>query len=505
MTFSDCLADPQFREMLDRVAAATPGVSAALTDLDGRILLAAGAPALRREALAPLIALTTSRRDPAGPVIAKTIRARRLTLRPLSLRQGPGAEIAGFLACGQPAARAVARDGLEVLAQAALQHLLDQRARVESLATEVARSYEEVTLFHRFFRELGGEARDLDRLCAFIGREVEALLPVRYLSVMLVDDVTNDLYTRLAWDRGRAVAASPRVKVSMVSHLFTRGAPTHVRDLRGYLLAPAPARVSLVPQDVTEALFVPLVVKTRVIGLLTVALKDRPFSTADFGLLEAVATGAAVGIENTQLMIEMHDLFVNTVTSFVQAIGSKDDYTAGHSTRVARHVQIVAEEMGLPAHFTEQAVLAALLHDVGKIGTPDAILGKPATLTSAEWVTMKQHPDHGHTILKRVPQLAEIAEWVRHEHERYDGHGYPDGLAREAIPIASRIIAVADAFDAMTTDRIYRKGMPAATAIERLRQGMGSHFDPDAVEAFIAAYTNGRIQTAQASVKESAT
>ena len=132
--------------------------------------------------------------------------------------------------------------------------------------------------------------------------------------------------------------------------------------------------------------------------------------------------------------------------------------------------------------------------DIGKLGTPDAILGKPGALSEAEWTTMKQHPHHGHAILCRVPQLAEIAEWVKHEHEWYNGRGYPDGLVGEAIPLASRIIAVADAFDAMTTDRAYRKGMPAPRAIENLRQGAGSQFDPEVLRAFLSAYEQGRIQ-----------
>ena len=483
MTLFDLIPEAQLRQMLERAGHAVSGLSLALLDVEGRILTTVGTPPVTRRALEPL--LTRFRTAPdtqAGERVTRTVKTRRLTLSPLRVPTGP----LGFLICSQPVSRTAA--GVPAMIQAYLQDLLDAGRRVESLAAEVARSYEEVTLFHRFFRQLGEEHRNLNRLCAFIEHEVEALLPVRYLSIMLVDEKTGELYTQTARDRGRALIASPRLTLGAIGHVLTLGTPTHVHNLRGHPLA------VLVPPDITEALFVPLVVKTRAVGLLTVALSTREFSTVDLGLLEAVATGAAVGIENTQLLIEMHDLFINTVTSFVQAISSKDDYTAGHSTRVSRHVEIIAHEMDLPPRFIEQAVLAALLHDIGKLGTPDAILGKPTALSEAEWDTMKQHPRLGHAILQRVPQLAEIADWVKHEHEWYNGRGYPDRIAGETIPLASRIIAVADAFDAMTTDRVYRKGMPASRAVENLRQGAGLQFDPEVLRAFLLAYEQGRIQ-----------
>jgi HD-GYP domain-containing protein (c-di-GMP phosphodiesterase class II) len=171
-------------------------------------------------------------------------------------------------------------------------------------------------------------------------------------------------------------------------------------------------------------------------------------------------------------------------------VDKRDRYTRRHSEDVTEYSLMIAEELGLSEDTTRTLRLAGLLHDLGKIGIPDAILRKPGRLTDEEHEVMKQHPVLGWLIVSAIPNLSETLPAIRHHHERYDGRGYPDGLAGEEIPLLGRLMAVADAFSAMTTDRPYRKGMPYADAVSELRRGRGTQWDPEYVDAFLRALGN---------------
>ena len=171
--------------------------------------------------------------------------------------------------------------------------------------------------------------------------------------------------------------------------------------------------------------------------------------------------------------------------SLVTAVDNKDSYTRRHSEEVTEHALALAAGLGLSEASQRVVRVAALLHDVGKIGIPDRILRKPGHLSEAEYETVKGHPLLGETIIAAIPDLAEIRAAVVSHHERYDGTGYPHGLAREEIPLLGRILAVADAYSAMTTDRPYRKALTRGEALDELRAGSGTQFDPEIVQAFI--------------------
>ena len=173
-------------------------------------------------------------------------------------------------------------------------------------------------------------------------------------------------------------------------------------------------------------------------------------------------------------------------TALVTTLDARDRYTAGHSAAVAIYSRDIAERIGLPRHEQRIAHLCGLVHDVGKVGLPPGLLEKPGALTLEERRQMENHCEIGERILSKVEDYAEIARIVRHHHERVDGLGYPDGLASEEIPIVSRIIAVADAYNAMTSDRPYRDAMPARVARLRLAQAVESQFDTRVVAAFEA-------------------
>lgn len=180
---------------------------------------------------------------------------------------------------------------------------------------------------------------------------------------------------------------------------------------------------------------------------------------------------------------ETRDLFFGTVSALSQAIDAKDGFTRGHADRVSRIASAIARELGLSESAIEQIELAGLLHDIGKIGVEDRILMKPVRLETDEQELMRRHPIYGASILEPSAALRPLVPLVLHHHENFDGSGYPEGLKGEQIPLGSRIIIVADAYEAMTSDRIYRKAIGHTRAMEQLNKYKGTQFDPSAVRA----------------------
>jgi putative two-component system response regulator len=179
--------------------------------------------------------------------------------------------------------------------------------------------------------------------------------------------------------------------------------------------------------------------------------------------------------------------FLNTMTSLAYALEAKDKYTAGHSQRVAQMSEAIARELALPWEDIEKVKLASQLHDIGKIGVRESVLNKPGRLTDDEFEDTQCHPQIGEHILAPVVDDVEILDAVRHHHERYDGTGYPDGIAEGKIPMGARILAVADTFDAMTSDRPYRKAMSIELAANEIKRNAGKQFDSEVVDAFLRA------------------
>jgi HD-GYP domain-containing protein (c-di-GMP phosphodiesterase class II) len=214
-------------------------------------------------------------------------------------------------------------------------------------------------------------------------------------------------------------------------------------------------------------------------------LQDR-FTTNDLHLADALAASVSAGIESAQLLRKQRDLFLNSITILAQAVELRDRYTGGHIARVTTYAGLLAEQLEVPREGLELIRIGAPLHDIGKIGIDDAILRKPDRLSSEEFALMRQHTVKGDEILATIPDLAPVRPIVRSHHERWDGRGYPDGLAGEAIPLLARIVSVADAFDAMTSDRPYRPGMSPSSAFAEVSREGGSQFDPQCSAAFLA-------------------
>ncbi len=193
------------------------------------------------------------------------------------------------------------------------------------------------------------------------------------------------------------------------------------------------------------------------------------------------------------LSAKLHGLFAASMACLVQVLEAKDPYTQGHSVRVARLATVMGEYRWGVSPQTADLELAGKLHDIGKVAIHENVLNKPGPLSADEYAHVKTHPVEGEKIIAEIPRLQSVAQVVRHHHERFDGGGYPDGLAREDIPLASRIIAVADSYDAMTSSRPYRPAMPSETAAYRIQAGAGTQFDPDLVDLFLDLFRSGTL------------
>lgn len=211
------------------------------------------------------------------------------------------------------------------------------------------------------------------------------------------------------------------------------------------------------------------------------------YGTVEAGLVSSAASILATHARNVELFEQKGRLFLDAIRSLVFAVDAKDPYTSGHSERVALFARRLGQELGLDEEACQRLYLGGLLHDVGKIGISGAILRKAGRLTDEEFAEIKQHPEQSWAMLHDLEHLQQILPGILHHHEEYDGTGYPDGLAGEEIPLDARIMAVADAYDAMTSDRPYRNGMPQEKVEAILRQGAGTQWAPQVVETFFRA------------------
>jgi putative nucleotidyltransferase with HDIG domain len=239
----------------------------------------------------------------------------------------------------------------------------------------------------------------------------------------------------------------------------------------------------------------PLISKGRNIGFLNLV------STSRFGyitpgqehLVSLLASMAATAVESTYMDKNLRKSYLLTIKALANAVEARDVYTAGHTNRVYRLAKITAHKLGWENDQMIELRNGCILHDIGKIGVPDAILNKPGKLTQRERAIMQRHPEMGAKILRRIPFLKPVIPYVLSHHERYDGTGYPYGLAGENIPVEGRLLAVVDTFDAIMTDRPYRPSADAHKALEELIRFKGRQFDPAVVDAFVEAYHEGSL------------
>lgn len=240
---------------------------------------------------------------------------------------------------------------------------------------------------------------------------------------------------------------------------------------------------------------VPVKVKEKTIGVLEAINKmgKGRFNQEDLSLLTSLADQVAIALDNSRLYQELEEMFFQTAESLADAIEKRDPHTGGHTQRVTFYSQAIAKYLPLTPLEKKWVKITSVLHDIGKIGIEDGILKKPEQLSPEEFDIIKRHSNMGAEIIEHIRQLKEIIPGVRYHHEQVDGKGYPDGLRGKDIPILAKIVAVSDTYDAMTTDRPYRKAMDKEMAIDELKRCSGTQLDKEVVEAFIQAYQNGEI------------
>jgi len=235
----------------------------------------------------------------------------------------------------------------------------------------------------------------------------------------------------------------------------------------------------------------PLLAKGEVIGILNLIRSGgvHDMTEGAFRSAELVAGQAAVAIENARLYKNLHSAYLDTISALANAIEIRDPYTRGHTDRVTLTAEAIAVKLGWNSDRLFDLWMGCTLHDIGKIGVPDCILNKPDRLSADEFEVMKTHPVVGVKIIEGIPFLEPALPYVLHHHERWDGEGYPEGLAAENIPLEGRIMAVADTFDAMTSDRPYRPRRSIEEAIAELKRCSGTQFDPEMVRIFLDLFT----------------
>jgi len=243
------------------------------------------------------------------------------------------------------------------------------------------------------------------------------------------------------------------------------------------------SKIKIIRRRINQLLIIPIIVEDKVIGVIN--LENTSLSLDTIDLLRSFSEGAAVAINNARLYQKIKDSYFEIAKALAQAIEAKDPYTHGHSERVVEYIILIAQKLDLPEEEKEVLKYAAMLHDIGKIGVRGIVLNNPDDLTGEEYDEIKKHPIVGEGIIQPIELLQPIRPFIRHHHEWYNGKGYPDGLSGENIPLGARILAVADAYDAMKSDRPYRKALTKETAIQELKQGSGAQFEPKLVEVFL--------------------
>lgn len=238
---------------------------------------------------------------------------------------------------------------------------------------------------------------------------------------------------------------------------------------------------------VNSLLSIPLSIKGEVIGVLNLSNKKpgQPFTDEEIAFLKGLTCEASIALQNVGLYEQLQENYLRTITALAFALDARDSYTREHSENVTKYAVAIAKEMNLRAFDIEHIRRAGLLHDIGKIGIRDGVLLKPTKLTAEEYGDIKSHPAKGEAIVSALPFLKEEARLIRHHHERYDGRGYPDGISGEGIEKGARILAVADSFDAMVENRVYRQALGLNATCEELKKNRDKQFDPEVVDALL--------------------
>ncbi len=349
---------------------------------------------------------------------------------------------------------------------------------LELTVQELSHTYEELSLLYKLSEVLSGMT--VDEIAEQVVEEAINTLDVRTASLLFYDEIENRLYTKSCrgrWDKNITVREDDIIIWSSLKEkkpvAFCKLAEAGFAD---YNLAER------------SILVCPLIGKTRVVGVIVLADKESngEFFSTDIKLMMAIATHAALTIENALLYKELEDFLLSAIKSLVKALEASTQWTAGHTERVTRYAMGIGKALGLSKKELEELKIASLLHDIGKIAIPKHILDKPDKLSEDEMTEIRRHPVIGAEILGEFKRLENIVLGIKYHHEHWNGDGGLLGVTGNNIPMIARILAVADAFDAITSDRPYRRKRPLNDAVEEILNQAGKQFDPIIVRAFLS-------------------
>lgn len=340
------------------------------------------------------------------------------------------------------------------------------------------------------------QAPDPERvLQAAIDAVLEAIDAER-AAVLVPEESTGELRILAARGRGANDPAEISVSGTVARDVLENGVSTLSRDATSD--ARYQAGHSVILQGIRSVMCAPLATDEGVLGVVYADSRSLAgaFDEDDLEMLALIGNQAGLALHRTRLMAELERFSLDTIRAIVAAIDAKDGYTHRHSERVAALAVRIAGRLGVGDAELETIRLSGLLHDVGKIGVPEAILNKVGKLTPEEFEQMKRHPIHGVNILRHIksPRFEAILPGVRHHHERWDGSGYPDGLAGHDIPFLGRVLAVADVIDALSSDRSYRSAFPFERAVEMVAEGAAALYDPDLAAAAAELHARGELE-----------
>jgi GAF domain-containing protein len=385
-------------------------------------------------------------------------------------------EVIGALATGSPISGVFDEDDLELLAAFAAQAAVAiHNARlISGLAEANAKLAENVAEMRRLNTELEAYAVQIADANQSLASQVQSLTTLHEAGRAITSSLDLDTTLKAILQMSGRIVGSTASAIKLIDEeskeLCIRAEEGSVGD-------------SSRPRTILD---LPLKIGDKTIGVFELVREAKQALGRDERqLLETMASQAAIAIENARLFEDTQRVYYETLKSLASALEARDDYTRGHSERVAEISREIATRLGLSKGEIDTIYQAALLHDIGKIGIRDEVLLAPRRLTPEELAIIQKHPTFGNTILLPLKFLGEIREFVRFHHERWDGSGYPEGRLGEDIPLASRIIAVADTYDAMTSTRPYRSALSRDTAIGEIRRSAGSQFDPIVVGTFL--------------------
>lgn len=342
---------------------------------------------------------------------------------------------------------------------------------------ELSNAYEELSLLYR----IGGilSSLSVEDICARIVNEAINSIGVKTSAVLFIEEREQMLYTKTSkgnWDNQKRFGRD----VEVIWRAIDINRPSAFCKLKE-------TEHSGCFPEFNSLMICPITGKERAIGAIIVADKesDEEFYSNDSKLLSAISYQAGLAIENAFLYKELELLLIGAIKSLVKALEASSQWTAGHTERVTEYAVGIGEVMGLENDTLEKLKITSLLHDIGKIATPREILNKNARLAEDEWIEIKKHPGTGAEILKELRQFEDIILSIKYHHEYWDGSRGIFGLKQDDIPFMARVLAVADTFDALTSNRPYREKKSKKEAIDEILRCSGTQFDPAVVDAFI--------------------